>query len=183
MYWRSNLWNTLATGCGNEHDSCFIVFCAFPEGISACLTFGRHWMFEDCVCVWTGVGPTDVFSTWLWWGWREETSSSLDWRQTAAPSVLSLHLSGLLRFASFSTPPVPSSLSPLLHGQPGHQTCVSWSFTLAKSEGGATVKSQCFPALTNDKDGRMDPRAQLEERDFHEGDKKDPQCFSLASEL
>lgn len=45
------------------------------------------------------------------------------------------------------------------------------------------VQSQCFPALTNGKDGRMDPRAQLEERDFHDGDKKDPQCFSLASEL
>lgn len=48
---------------------------------------------------------------------------------------------------------------------------------------GATMKSQCFPALTNNKDGRMGPRAQLEERDFHDGDKKDPQCFSLASEL
>lgn len=40
-----------------------------------------------------------------------------------------------------------------------------------------------MPALTNDKDGRMDPRAQLEQRDFHDGDKKDPQCFSLANEL
>ena len=96
LCWRPNLWHSLTTGCCNELDSCFIVFCALPEGISTCLTFARHWMFEDCVCVWTGVGPTNVFSTWLWWGWREESSSSSDWRQTAAPSVLSLHLFGLL---------------------------------------------------------------------------------------
>lgn len=64
-----------------------------------------------------------------------------------SPSILSLHLFGLLPFASFNTSTGPSSLTSPVMGSPQHLCVLDPQATLAKYERGDHSAGPVFPCL------------------------------------